>query len=67
MVAPEVASLSVTLVVEAYVPAAGENVGVAALGSEMVYVALPTELVVKPLAVAIALIVCVALTEIGPA
>jgi hypothetical protein len=57
----------VTLCAELYVPAAGENVGVAAADApEMVYVAVPTALVVKPLAVAIALIVSVELTVIGP-
>jgi hypothetical protein len=46
-----------------YVPATGENVGVAAV---IVYVALPTALCVKPVATAMASIVSVLLTVIGP-
>ena len=48
-----------------YVPPAGLNVGVATC-CEMVYVAVPIALVDSPLAVAIALIVVVLLTAIGP-
>ncbi len=46
MTAPGVLSLMVTLWVVLYVPAAGLNVGVAAAGATIVYVALATALLV---------------------
>ncbi len=56
----------VTLWVVLYVPAAGLNVGVAAADAAIVYVALATGLLTRPLATARALRVCVAPTLIGP-
>src|SRR5712671_4335652 len=64
MVAPLVVSLMVTVCVVVYVPATGLKVGVAA-ACVMVYAALPTALCAKPVATAIAWIVCVLLTVIG--
>jgi hypothetical protein len=55
----------VTFCAVVYVPAAGENVGVAAV-VVIVYAALPTALCVKPDATAMASIVSVLLTVIGP-
>ncbi len=68
MVAPLVASLIVTCCPAAYVPCPGLNIGVAA-GPPVVivYAALPTALCVYPVATAIASIVSVTLTVIGPA
>ena len=57
------ASLSATDCACGYVPAAGLNVGVA---TWIAYVAPATALVVYPAAAAIALIVCVVVTVIGP-
>lgn len=65
MVAPETESEIVTAWALLYVPPAGENVGVGA-GEAIVYVAVLTEDCVCPDAVAIALIVVVAVTVIGP-
>jgi hypothetical protein len=64
MVAPGVVVERVTDCAEVYVPGAGRNVGVAAC-DWIVYVALATALGARPVAVAIALIVCVALTVRG--
>jgi hypothetical protein len=54
MVAPDVASLMVTVCAVAYVPPAGEITGVAAGGRLMVYVPLATLLLKNPFATAIA-------------
>jgi hypothetical protein len=59
-------SLNDTVCVPRYVPAAGENVGVATVPALMVYVAEPTLLSKNPLAIAIAFNVSVALTATGP-
>jgi hypothetical protein len=67
MVAPEVASLMVTVCALVKLPAAGENVGVAAVAPEllMVYVALATALLVSPEATAMASMVSVEETVIA--
>jgi hypothetical protein len=64
MDAPAVVSLRVTDCVVVYVPAAGENVGVAA-GGVIVYAAVATALCEKPVASAMALTVVLELTVIG--
>jgi hypothetical protein len=66
MVAPALASESVTLCAEVYVPAAGENVGgAAATGRLMVYAAEATLLFVSPASTAMALTVVVLVTGIA--
>src|ERR1700675_790974 len=65
IVAPVVASERVTDCVVLYVPGAGLKPGVAA-AVWMVYVPLATALVLKPAAVAMALIVVVLLTGMAP-
>jgi hypothetical protein len=63
--APAVVSASATVCTVVYVPGAGENVGVSTGGWLIVYAPVPTALVVKPVAVAIALMVSAALTLMG--
>ena len=65
MVAPLVAEVMVTFCAAAYVPAPGLKVGAAAV-LPMVYPALATALLVKPLSVAIASRVSEALTVTVP-
>jgi hypothetical protein len=66
MLEPAVVSARLTVCTEVKLPPAGENIGVAAAGRLMVNAPAPTALVVKPVAVAIALIVSVAPTVIAP-
>ena len=66
MVAEGVVVLIDTVCAEVYVPATGLKVGVAACPRVMVYAAVATPLLLKPLAAAIACRVSVDETVIGP-